>query len=58
MAAGGARSIYRNINTQYPDTNQANCIAVGPIVDSAYYSRADKHQLREKLGIDANTNPV
>ena len=54
MAAGGARSIYRNINTQHPDTNQANCIAVGPIVDPAYYSRADKHRLREKLGIDAH----
>jgi len=54
LAAGGARSIYRNIDRHYPEANQARCIAVGPIVDRAYYSHPGKHEMRKKLGISVD----
>jgi UDP-N-acetylglucosamine:LPS N-acetylglucosamine transferase len=52
--AGGARSIYRNIDRDHIERNQAKCVAIGPLVASAYYEPRNKADSRQKLGIDIN----
>lgn len=52
IRAGGTRSIYRNIDRQYPERNHARCIAVGPLVEPVYYIRKNKLAARQMLGID------
>ena len=45
-------SIYRNVDRVYPEHNQANCVAVGPIVDPIYYEPQDKLAMRQKYEIN------
>ena len=52
--AGGARSIYRNIDRDHEKRNHAKCVAIGPLVASAYYELRSKADLRRKLRIDVN----
>lgn len=52
LRAGGARSIYRNIDRVHEEHNKARCVAVGPLVEPVYYEPKDKLGVRRRLGID------
>ena len=47
-------SIYRNIDRDHPERNQAKCVAVGPIVEKIFYIKKNKLAIINKLGIDLN----
>ena len=51
----GRNSIYRNIDREHPQRNQAKCVAIGPMVEPLYYVKKNKLPMREKFGIDLNT---
>lgn len=51
IRAGGARSIYRNIDRPHLEHNRARCIAVGPLVEPAYFAPKNQRELRKKLGV-------
>ena len=51
--AGGARSIYRNIDRQHTAANDARCHAIGPLVEPAYFTPCDGAEVRRRLGVSS-----
>ncbi len=49
------QTIFRNIDRVHPERNLAKAIAVGPIVEPAYYGNRNQQAMRQKHNIDADT---
>jgi len=46
--------IYRNVDVEHPELNQARCVSVGPIVEPAHYEEKDQAAMRDKHDIPAD----
>ncbi|MEM7132760.1 MAG: glycosyltransferase [Chloroflexota bacterium] len=49
-------TIFRNIDRVHREQNMAKAIAVGPIVEPAYYGKQNQREMRDKHNIDIDTS--